>query len=86
MKLFGQTAEDAKVGGIKIQLNALENNLRELKAALENGNIIRQSKETDVTALEQALTQAACAIGDATQRFMAPFYVNLGEHFKQYLK
>ena len=83
---FGQTDEDVKVSGIKTQLNTLENNLRDLKSALESDDIIRQSKDADVTALEQALIQAAYAIGEATKRFKAPFFVNLGEAYKQYLK
>ncbi len=83
---FGQTDEDVKVSGIKSQLNTLENNLKELKMALESDDIIRQSKEADVTALEQALFQAASAIGIATKKFKAPFIVNMGEHYKQYLK
>lgn len=83
---FGQTDEDVKVSGIKSKLNTLENNLEELKAALKSDDVIRQSNEADVTALEQILFEAANAIDIATKKFKAPFYVNLGEAYKRYLK
>ena len=83
---FGQTDEDVKINGVKINLNNLRNSLKELDAALENEDMIRQAKDADVSALQQALQQAAYSVGVATKRFKAPFIVNLGEAYKQYLQ